>query len=212
MARSSRLSVCCDTAMNSSHSHWHKSTTRQRTTPWIAGVGPSSITAASAVRCTSVRMRHLAHRGHLGAGRTRRRSSPTPTDAGSVRHPCSCAPRPEGSRHRSPSSGGMGMASSNGSTPSNPIASASGKPAASDGSTPDFHRSRMIRGHLSLHRRDRLLARCAAAIGARVRSPFRDRARRAGPDRFAQFQVVFADQPTTSRSSGCSRWCSAKAA
>ena len=30
---------------NSSNSHWQRSTIRQRTTPWIAGVGPSSIDA-----------------------------------------------------------------------------------------------------------------------------------------------------------------------
>ena len=42
--RSSRLSVCLDTdTWKSSDSHCTKSITRQRTTPWIAGIGPSSI-------------------------------------------------------------------------------------------------------------------------------------------------------------------------
>jgi hypothetical protein len=54
MARSSRLSVCFEIdTRNSSQTHWHKSTSRQRTTPWMAGVGPLSITAASAARCGS---------------------------------------------------------------------------------------------------------------------------------------------------------------
>jgi hypothetical protein len=51
MARSSRLRVCLATVTrNSSQTHWHRSTSRQRTTPWMAGVGPLSITAASAAR------------------------------------------------------------------------------------------------------------------------------------------------------------------
>jgi hypothetical protein len=54
MARSSRLSVCLETeTRNSSHSHWHRSTRRQRTTPRMAGVGPLSTAAASAARCAS---------------------------------------------------------------------------------------------------------------------------------------------------------------
>jgi hypothetical protein len=55
MARSSRLSVCLETdTRNSSHSHWQRSISRQRTTPWMAGVGPSSTAAASAARCVSL--------------------------------------------------------------------------------------------------------------------------------------------------------------
>jgi len=53
-ARNSRLSVCLATVTPcSSHSHWHRSTSRQRTTPCTAGVGPPSIAAAIAARCAS---------------------------------------------------------------------------------------------------------------------------------------------------------------
>src|SRR3954447_17824811 len=55
MARNSRLSVCLEIVMrNSSQSHWIRSTKRQRTTPWIAGIGPSSTRATRAARCASV--------------------------------------------------------------------------------------------------------------------------------------------------------------
>src|SRR3954464_3691405 len=55
MARNSRLSVCLAIVMrNSSQSHWMRSTKRQRTTPWIAGIGPSSTRATRAARCASV--------------------------------------------------------------------------------------------------------------------------------------------------------------
>jgi transposase len=48
MARTSRLSVCIETATrNASHSQWPRSHSRQRTTPWIAGIGPWSICAAT---------------------------------------------------------------------------------------------------------------------------------------------------------------------
>ena len=41
MARSSRLSVCLEMERrNSSQSHWIRSIKRQRTTPWMAGMGP----------------------------------------------------------------------------------------------------------------------------------------------------------------------------
>src|ERR1700730_9655615 len=54
MARSSRLSVCLAMpTRNSSQIHWHRSTSRQRTTPSIAAVGPLSIAALSAARCAS---------------------------------------------------------------------------------------------------------------------------------------------------------------
>ena len=39
--------------MRSSHSHWQKSITRQRTTPCTAAIGPLSTIAASAARCAS---------------------------------------------------------------------------------------------------------------------------------------------------------------
>src|SRR4051794_32731864 len=41
MARSSRLKVCLEIVIrNSSQSHWIRSIKRQRTTPWMAGIGP----------------------------------------------------------------------------------------------------------------------------------------------------------------------------
>ncbi len=60
-------------------------------------------------------------------------------------------------------------------------------------------RAERVRISGRLHRRDRLSAGCAAAAGAGVRGSVRDRARRAGPSRLAQFQVVFTDEPTTPR-------------
>jgi hypothetical protein len=39
---------------NSSKTHWHRSTSRQRTTPWTAGIGPPSIIRVSAVRCSGI--------------------------------------------------------------------------------------------------------------------------------------------------------------
>lgn len=36
---------------NSSEIYWQRSTSRQRTTPWTAGMGPSSIALATAARC-----------------------------------------------------------------------------------------------------------------------------------------------------------------
>ena len=71
IARSSRLSVCLATlTWNSSHSHWQRSTIRQRTTPCTAGIGPLSITPAKAARCVS-----LSREGWPGAldGRSGRR-------------------------------------------------------------------------------------------------------------------------------------------
>ena len=54
MARSSRLSVCMAIeTRNSSNIHCMRSISRQRTTPWIAGIGPFSINLASADRCVS---------------------------------------------------------------------------------------------------------------------------------------------------------------
>ena len=48
MARSSRLSVCLAIVMrNSSKIHCARSISRQRTTPWTAGIGPLSIMRAS---------------------------------------------------------------------------------------------------------------------------------------------------------------------
>ena len=53
-ARSSRASVCLDTVSpNSSRTHWHRSITRQRTTPRTAGIGPSSTAFIRAARCRS---------------------------------------------------------------------------------------------------------------------------------------------------------------
>jgi|Tabmets4t2r2_1033128.scaffolds.fasta_scaffold63757_1 hypothetical protein len=72
MARSSRLSVCLATVtLNVSNSHWHRSMIRQRTTPWIAGVGPVSMIFASALRCASV-----SRGGCPGALRSIRPSGP----------------------------------------------------------------------------------------------------------------------------------------
>jgi hypothetical protein len=72
MARSSRLSVCLATlTRNASHSHWHRSTSRQRTTPWAAGTGPLSIMAANAARCAS-----SSFEGWPGALRSRSPSAP----------------------------------------------------------------------------------------------------------------------------------------
>ena len=46
--------VCWEMATrNSSKIHWQRSTIRQRTTPWTAGIGPLSRIAASAARCPS---------------------------------------------------------------------------------------------------------------------------------------------------------------
>jgi len=54
MARSSRLSVCLATLMrNSSKVHCARSTSRQRTTPCVAGIGPLSINLARAARWLS---------------------------------------------------------------------------------------------------------------------------------------------------------------
>jgi hypothetical protein len=55
MARSSRDRVCLAIVMrNSSQIHWMRSINRQRTTPWIAGIGPASTRATKAARCASV--------------------------------------------------------------------------------------------------------------------------------------------------------------
>jgi hypothetical protein len=40
---------------NSSQTHWQRSMIRHRTTPCTAGIGPLSITAASAARCLASR-------------------------------------------------------------------------------------------------------------------------------------------------------------
>ena len=54
MARSTRLSVCMAIeTRNSSNIHCMRSISRQRTTPWIAEIGPFSINLASADRCVS---------------------------------------------------------------------------------------------------------------------------------------------------------------
>src|SRR5437868_11240532 len=59
MARSSRLSVCLAIVMrNSSKIHCARSISRQRTTPWTAGIGPLSIMPAMAF----VELRRLARR------------------------------------------------------------------------------------------------------------------------------------------------------
>ena len=53
MARRSRLRVCLLTdTPYSSNSHWIKSTIRQLTTPCDAGIGPCSMTSASARLCS----------------------------------------------------------------------------------------------------------------------------------------------------------------
>src|SRR6478735_484199 len=55
MARSSRLSVCLAMVMrNSSKIHCARSTSRQRTTPWTAEIGPFSIISPMAWRWASL--------------------------------------------------------------------------------------------------------------------------------------------------------------
>ena len=72
MARSSRLSVCLEMERrNSSQSHWIRSIKRQRTTPWMAGIGPASTRATKAARCASV-----SRGGRPGARPVRRPSGP----------------------------------------------------------------------------------------------------------------------------------------
>src|SRR6516162_5789142 len=96
MARSSRLSVCLAIVMrNSSKIHCARSISRQRTTPWTAGIGPLSImpplkvielarltrrlAVQESVRPASVEAQHpvpddlkpdAANLGRLGARRT----------------------------------------------------------------------------------------------------------------------------------------------
>jgi hypothetical protein len=53
-ARSSGSGLLGDADPEFLQIHWHRSTSRQRTTPSIAAVGPLSITAFSAARCASV--------------------------------------------------------------------------------------------------------------------------------------------------------------
>src|SRR6266480_5791848 len=63
MARSSRLRVCLAMpTRNSSQIHWHRSTSRQRTTPSIAAVGPLSITAFQRRAMCLGQLRRLAGR------------------------------------------------------------------------------------------------------------------------------------------------------
>ena len=72
MARSSRLSVCLAIVMrNSSKIHCARSISRQRTTPWTAGIGPLSIIRAIAWRWAS-----LSLEGWPGALPFRRPSGP----------------------------------------------------------------------------------------------------------------------------------------
>ena len=55
MARSSRLNVCLAMVMrNSSKIHCARSTSRQRTTPWTAEIGPFSIISPMAWRWASL--------------------------------------------------------------------------------------------------------------------------------------------------------------
>jgi hypothetical protein len=55
MARNSRLKVCLATVMrNSSKIHCARSISRQRTTPWTAGIGPLSIILAIVWRWASL--------------------------------------------------------------------------------------------------------------------------------------------------------------
>src|SRR6266566_1768451 len=65
MARNSRLKVCLAMpTRNSSQIHWHRSTSRQRTTPSTAGIGPLAIAAFSAARWVS-----FSFEGWPGVGR-----------------------------------------------------------------------------------------------------------------------------------------------
>src|SRR5216683_1308765 len=91
MARSSRLSVCLAMpTRNSSQIHWHRSTSRQRTTPSIAAVGPLSIAALSAARCAS-----LSFGGWPGALRAISPSGPWALNLiTQSRTICSAPPRP----------------------------------------------------------------------------------------------------------------------
>src|SRR5262245_34085024 len=55
MARSSRLSVCLAIVMrNSSKIHCARSISRQRATPWIAGIGPSSTRRVRKAACMAL--------------------------------------------------------------------------------------------------------------------------------------------------------------
>src|ERR1035437_6911977 len=63
MARSSRLNVCLAMVMrNSSNIHCARSISRQRTTPWIAGIGPLSIIRAIDWRWVSLSLAGLSRR------------------------------------------------------------------------------------------------------------------------------------------------------
>ena len=61
--RTSRLTVVSSRLMrNSSNTHQARSRNRQRTTPWIAGIGPLSMIRASACRCVSFSLEGFAGR------------------------------------------------------------------------------------------------------------------------------------------------------
>src|SRR4051812_10763573 len=60
MARNSRDSVCLEIVMrNSSQTHAIRSTNRQRTTPWIAGMGPCSMMACDGLQGRAMRIGEL---------------------------------------------------------------------------------------------------------------------------------------------------------
>ena len=63
MARSSRLKVCLAMVMrNSSKIHCARSISRQRTTPWTAGIGPLSIISRERLALSIIELRGLARR------------------------------------------------------------------------------------------------------------------------------------------------------
>src|SRR6478609_5946383 len=93
MARSSRLSVCLAIAMrNSSKIHCARSISRQRTTPWTAGIGQLSIMRAMAWRWTSLSLDGCPRR--LSVQQTVRAALVE------VQHPISDDLKPDTANHR----------------------------------------------------------------------------------------------------------------
>ncbi len=100
ISRRTWLSLCGETEIwNSSHNHWPRSVIRQRTTPWIDGVGPRSMISSRALDA----LRSGAVWGQAPCGRAahpppRRRTEP-PSPARSAVSRCRAARLPCGCRH-----------------------------------------------------------------------------------------------------------------
>src|SRR4029079_8596219 len=93
MARISRLSVCLAIAMrNSSKIHCARSISRQRTTPWTAGIGPLSIMPSMARSLDVVELGRLPRR--LSVQQTVR------APLVEVQHPISDDLKPDTANHR----------------------------------------------------------------------------------------------------------------